>query len=180
MLYDRLYHALNLSSLPKPEFPFQRVDVQTPRDQGAKIDLTPQKPQVAFPPVSLAATVPSKPTGPQPVPLAQPGAMAYAPLGTQQPMNSYYTPAVTGPQAISYPRTAPPTTEHAAPVTHPFGNLNPMGVPSAKPMVTPPLATVPLASPTDTGLRTTDTMAAWNDPPMLKAKKVRHSFPDLF
>ncbi|KAL5502041.1 hypothetical protein EMCRGX_G008739 [Ephydatia muelleri] len=151
VLYDRLYHSLNLTSLPKPEFPFQRVDVQTSRDRNSKVDLTPQKP---------------KPV-PQPVLPAHPGTTPYAPLGphpSQQPLGNYYTPGITGPQTISYPRPAPPSSDLTAPVTHSLGTPNPVGVASSapKPMATPLHPLTPM---------TTDTMAAWNDPPMLKAKK---------
>lgn len=173
VLYDRLYHTLNLSSLPKPEFPFQRVDVQVPRDQSAKVYATPQKLQGEFPSASTTPMFPSKPSGPQPVPLLQPVASPYAPVGThpsQQQHAGYYAPVVTGPQTIGYPRPALPVTDHPAPVTYPLGA--PLGVASGiKPVATTPLSNVP-PPPSTTDSRTTDTLAAWNDPPMMKPKKV--------
>ena len=159
MLYDRLYHSLNLTSLPKPEFPFQRVDVQTPRDHNTKVDCTPQKQKIEFPSASTTTVFPSRPTGPQPVPPAQPGTTSYTPMVSQQPLGNYYTPGIPGPQTISYNRPAPPSTDHTAPVTHTLGTPNPVGVASTgpKPMTTPPLSNVPLTS------MTTDAMASWNE-----------------
>lgn len=161
VLYDRLYHALNLTSLPKPEFPFKRIDVVPIRDQNA----TPQK-QQEFPSIPTNTPLSSRPTGPQP--LTQPGVMPYAmPVAyssPQQPAGGYYTPGISGPQSVSYTR---PTVDHAAPVPQPVGIPKPVGPTSSgtMPIVTPPVSSA-LPNPL-----TTDTATAWNDPPMLKAKK---------